>query len=509
MPNFWENDKVISPSQQQPWAADSVISAPAESGISSAARFAGTAIARGLGGAVDMIGDPLHPLRKLISPEFERIEQSLRSHPGQAAADLAFSTTGMPEYQPETALGRVGMAGAQGAVGGSPFGPAGAVIGALSGVAGQGTQELTGNERAATAAGLAPALGAAGIAAARGARRPIPTAGELKNAAVSGYKTAQNSGVEYAGDAISNMAGDIRVRLDAEGLFDVLAPKTHTLLDRASNPPSGAVSTVANLRTLKRVLGRVARETSEGKATEDAVAASMAIRGLDSFMERPDAASLAAGSPGDAATVADLIRTANRNYGAAQRSNSLTGTLDRATTGVLERAENRAQAANSGRNLDNSIRQRIASLLEKPRSLHGFTAEEIAALDAVLQGGPARNSSRYIGNLLGGGGGLGQIVTGAAGGAGGYAAGGWPGFVAGTAAPAVIGAGAKSLSNALARRSLGLADETIRMNSPLYEMGPMPSPDAAVLRALLPGLLGIQPSPDQQTQSRNLGLSRR
>ncbi|MCW5692565.1 MAG: hypothetical protein KIT48_09380 [Pseudolabrys sp.] len=196
------------------------------------------------------------------------------------------------------------------------------------------------------------------------------------------------------------------------------------------------------------------------------MAASQAIRGLDEFIPNVSQKDVLAGTP---AATADLLKRGRGNYAAAMRSNDLTGTLDRATTGILERAESRAQAANSGRNIDNTIRQKVASLLEKPKEVSGFSDKELEALSGVLQGGPARNTARYIGNLLGGGGGVGQAGISALGGGAGAAVGGIPGALIGGVAPAVAGAGSKAIANALAKRSLNNVDELVRMRSPLYE----------------------------------------
>jgi hypothetical protein len=151
------------------------------------------------------------------------------------------------------------------------------------------------------------------------------------------------------------------------------------------------------------------------------------------------------------------------------RSNDLTGVLDRANTGIIERAEARAQAANSGRNLDNTIRQKIASLLEKPKEVSGFSDPEIAALNESLIGGPARNTARYVGNVLGGGGGFGQAFTGSLGAGVGAMFGGAPGAVIGAGVPVAAGAGAKSIANLLAKRSVKGVDELLRKRSPLYQ----------------------------------------
>lgn len=459
-------------------------------------RMAMTVGVGGLRNVGAFLEDPFSPVRRLFSPSLENMVQSARPHPSQEAANAVFAATGVPEYQPTTPLGRTAMAAGQGLVGGAPFGLAGAGLSALSGALGQGMQEATGSERWATAAGLAPGIAAGGLSAMRTPQRTTPTAPELKSAGVGGYGTARNSGVEFHGNAVADMASNVRAGLEADGIFDVLAPKTHAILDKASSPPPGAVSTVANLLSLRRSLGRLARETSDGKATEDAMAATTAIHGLDPFMESPDPAAVAAGTPAEAAAVGDILREANANYAASQRSNTLVGGLSRARQGILERAEGRAAAANSGRNLDNSIRSRVESLRESLPRNYGFTDDELAALDRIVEGTPygARNSARYWGNFLGGGGGMHQALTASGGALGGGLLGhSIEGAALGAAVPPLAGAALKGIENTMSRRALLGVDEMTRQRSPLYEQQQMPSHDIAVLRALLPGLLGYQP----------------
>lgn len=153
----------LSPDQQNATVdeiAKNMSMGPQQSGsaLGDAARFVGTAAVRGLGGLADFATDPLSPIRRIIDPRLEHMEQSVRPHPGQAAGDLAFAATGVPEYQPTTLGERVGMATAQGAVAGGPFGIGGALLGAAGGLLGQSTQEATGSERAATVAGLLPSI---------------------------------------------------------------------------------------------------------------------------------------------------------------------------------------------------------------------------------------------------------------------------------------------------------------------------------------------------------------
>jgi hypothetical protein len=126
--------------------------------------------------------------------------------------------------------------------------------------------------------------------------------------------------------------------------------------------------------------------------------------------------------------------------------------------------------------------------------VRGYSPEEIAALEKVVEGDRVRNSLRFYSNLAGGGGGMGAVVSGAVAGTAGGSVGGVPvvGGLAGAAIPA-SGVAARLGAGALAKRSMRLADELIRSRSPLYEQmmnDPKmqvisPERRAALVRALL------------------------
>src|SRR5690606_18899916 len=103
-----------------------------------------------------------------------------------------------------------------------------------------------------------------------------------------------------------------------------------------------------------------------------------------------------------------------------------------------ERSEGRASAANSGRNLDNTIRSKVESLLEKPKEVSGFADAELGALERVRDGGKVRNTAREIGNQLGGGGGLGSSMLGLLTGGTAAIAGGNPALLAVGAIPPAV-----------------------------------------------------------------------
>jgi hypothetical protein len=153
-----------------------------------------TAAVRGITGLGEILADPLAPIRALAYPKLAEMERREKAGavvppPGEIAYRVGtgvFDVTEVPEYQPTTPQGRIGMAAAQGAIGGGGLGAGGALLrtgrqlaplagstglnatlGSVSGTAGQTTQEATGSERLGILASLVPggAITAAGLKA--------------------------------------------------------------------------------------------------------------------------------------------------------------------------------------------------------------------------------------------------------------------------------------------------------------------------------------------------------
>ncbi len=308
-----------------------------------------------------------------------------------------------------------------------------------------------------------------------------PSTEALYSEAKRNFDAMRDSGVEYSVDAVKDVARALKTKLEAEGFDAEVAGKTHRILDKLANPPEGAIADIKGLHSARKTFGKIAQNFND---KTDQSAASRVIRGLDDFIGADDAASVVAGTASDASSA---LKAGNANYAAAKRSDLING-IDRA-------AGLRADAADSGANLGNSIRQRVASALLQPKKVSGFNPEEVAALEAVTKGTRTQNLTRWAGNVLGGGGGLGQMLTAAIGGGGGAAVGGPVGGALGAAVPVLAGKGFKSLSNRLTKGALSATDDLIRSRSPLYEKmlsevagAPLPADKkAAVIRAIVAG----------------------
>jgi hypothetical protein len=307
----------------------------------------------------------------------------------------------------------------------------------------------------------------------------VPTADDLLKAGGADFDRMRASGVDYASDAVKTMAEALKRKLESDGFDPEVATKTHKILNKLASPPEGSVASIKGLHSARKTFRKVAQNFND---PTDQSAASQVISGLDDFIGSPGRGGVVAGSADEAA---QALKSGNANYAAGKRSDLLTG---------IERdAGIRAQAANSGQNSGNAIRSRVASALLQPKRIAGYNAAEQAALEGIVKGSKAANATRYAGNLLGGGGGMGQMLTMAAGGATGAAVGGPGGASAGVMLPLAVGAGSKQLSNFLTKKALRSADEMVRMRSPLYERMLAEAPNvpisaerrAALIRALL------------------------
>jgi hypothetical protein len=324
-----------------------------------------------------------------------------------------------------------------------------------------------------------------GVARAMERRAPAPpTRQRLRSVADTQYKAARAADGDFPADAVANMAALTQRNLDADGIIGELAPKTHSILGKLQAVPASGnpVVTISGLEAARRSLSK-----GPGRAFDnptDREAARSAIQSIDDFLNMARRGETV---PGPTAAAIDTLTTARANYAASQRSKTLEG--------ITEAATRRAAVSNTGQNVDNSLRGRVASALDRPKVIGGFDDAERAALETVARGTPVRNATRFVGNALAGGGGAGMTALGLGGGAAGAAAGGTVGAVVGAALP-VVGLGARQLANTMTDRALMKVAEQTRMRSPLYQQmqrdTPMtvvsPEKRALIMRMLMQGI---------------------
>lgn len=304
--------------------------------------------------------------------------------------------------------------------------------------------------------------------------KPVPTTEEIRNAADTGFKSARNSGVTVQATDVQQVAQSIRQKLRDEGGRATIHPKTFGILDELEKPAQGAFADVGDLHSIRRALGQAARDKDE------AGIAGAAMRELDQYIS----------------TVSPELKEAIDNYAAAMRSDTVAGRVDR--------ADLNAASANSGQNLDNAIRQQVKAILVNPKERKGYTKDELDLMRSIVKASSPSNLMRGLGNLLGGGGGLGAFATG-----------GLSASMTGPAGLAVPAVGwlVKQLGNKMTAGRVAKLDEAVRSRSPLAQsvppqVVPMPQPalggliPAQLQQFAAPQLSGALPAYADENQNR-------
>lgn len=293
-----------------------------------------------------------------------------------------------------------------------------------------------------------------------------PTGKQLVDRGSQQFDDIRGLGVDYDPGYVAGAASDIINTLHNRGLVRGVAPKTYSIIEDLATLPTpsgpGDPKVAAPISGLMAARAALRNARLDYTNPPERAAAEEAIRMLDRLIGEPPASGVVAGPIDE---VARALAEANANYGAGKRSQTISKQLHKAEMGT--------NAIHSGLNLDNAIRQQAKNLYFDDRKMKGFNAEERAAIEAVANGNADRNTTRYVGKLLGGGGGLGAVMTGGVGytvGQGIGSALGEPsmgGAIGGAAA--MLGYGMTKRGNSLARQSMQNVDEMTRMRSPMYQ----------------------------------------
>lgn len=218
-----------------------------------------------------------------------------------------------------------------------------------------------------------------------------PSVAELKTASRAGYNSPEVAAVEVKPQPVSDLSTKIESDLASRG-FRPRANQGAPVFDEVRDlvPPQGVSSVkVADLHSARKALGEIAKEVDTvGKPTSNAAAATIAKKHLDDFLPNIQQADVIAG---DAAKAARIMKEADANWAAAKRAENVDL--------QLTRADRQAAKSGTGSNIENSMRQKIAAMLDNPRRTVGFSDAEKQAMESIVRGTPTRNALRKFGKL--------------------------------------------------------------------------------------------------------------
>lgn len=281
-----------------------------------------------------------------------------------------------------------------------------------------------------------------------------PTAKQLKAETSKGYDAAWNSGLELKGTTIKALADDMERELINSAKISENNPGMYGLLRRLQSVPEGGFMEAKFFDAFRRELSDIPygdKEYGSAKIIKDK---------LDGFLAQLTEKDAVPGtSSGLPQSVSKSLTEARGNAAAGFRG----GRID----SLQKTAETRAAAANSGKNIDATYRGKLASFLDSPKKMRGINSTEESAIRKVVQGKFSKNTARKIGNMLGGGGGVGLTVLTSIAAAGGAIVSPLAAALAagGTIA---VGSGARGVANRMSKKEVEALAGLMRKRSPLY-----------------------------------------
>jgi len=303
-----------------------------------------------------------------------------------------------------------------------------------------------------------------------------PPGGELIERGGAQHKAFRELPIEYNPEHFGVLATQMEQKLVEHGVFPEDAPGLYATVNRLRNfrPPADDPSAVIKVgpANLMSIRDNITNKFSSAAENRKGVGAALEL--FDNFMEKPPEGAVLAGPAEFGAKI----------YGEG-RANMAAGYRD-ADLAEIQRASGlRAGSANSGLNLDNTLRGKITSAVLNAKKMMGFTPTEEALLEKVPEGSFKTNTQRKFGNLLGGGGGIGSHAVG-------WSAAGladYMGLPAWLSTP--IGFGVPAIGEALKRGAGRSTNEAIndirtitRQRSPVFEQTPFkdyyPDPTVAM-----------------------------
>lgn len=338
-----------------------------------------------------------------------------------------------------------------------------------------------------------------------------PTAQKLQRAADGGYAEVRASGLDFSTAATDRLTRNITDAYADKGIVSANSPQVHNIINGQLNssptgipglapPPIG----ISGIQSARAALGRIEGSTTN---SEERLAASIAKNKIDDFLMNATPSDLAGGGTftGDPSTVAQTLKEAGQNYATAQRANDISGALDRAVTGISEKADLQAASSAAG-SVDTAIRQKVRTFLQSEDNVRGLTDQQVGMLRGIVEGGPIRDKLRWVGDLLSGGATHGLAGAGLGGMAGMAGGGGLTEILAGGLGLPLLGRGMTNLADTMSQSALNRVETLIRQGAPLNQelasrrlqtIEPNTNINNALYRGALPqaqgggGLLGV------------------
>lgn len=298
--------------------------------------------------------------------------------------------------------------------------------------------------------GTVARVGAGGVA-----DDAIPSLARLREAKNAAYDATDSLGIQYKAASYVDLVKDIVADARSKGINPQRHPRAASLIsDMVKEARAGTAPTLRQLDEFRQIVYR-----DIGVDGAEQFFGNRMVGKIDDFIDNARLGDTLTGDPAIAGDAVRYARELNRRYRNSQTVNT-----------ALEKAERRALANNSGGNVENKVRQNLASLLDRPSTAKFLNADEKRAIEQVIRGTKTQNTARSLGNWakgfgghsLAGGSVAAAVLTGN------------PVPVAGAAVPYLAGSALKSLSRSIGNNSERAAELLVRTGKSLSpELSPL------------------------------------
>lgn len=266
------------------------------------------------------------------------------------------------------------------------------------------------------------------------------TAAEIKAAAKSYYKQAEDAGVIIGAPKIKSLADDVVKATVEAGIDPTLHPRSSAALKRIADIAEEPI-------TFERleIIRRVANAAGKGMDKDEGRIAGVIKDKIDDMIGSLKAEDLISGN---AKVAAETVTKARELWSKSAKLDKVDDLVDRAATSA---------SGYTGSGFENALRSEFRALAKNANQMRTFTAEEQAAIKKVARGTVAGNTARNVGKLAPTG-----VVSMALGGGAGAAIGSAIGMpVAGALAVGSLGFAGRRLATVLTKRNVASLEKLI------------------------------------------------
>ncbi len=273
---------------------------------------------------------------------------------------------------------------------GARVGGVGAAEGALEGFASADGGAFQDRMKAAgVGAGIGAATGGLLGGMFPGRRPQAPSMDELRQRQAAAYDTVDQMPVQLTPAARTDLVSRVQERGAGDAIDDVMHPKAARASERAELLSERPL--VSEIEKYRRLTGEVAGSPDASEARRGAGLKQEITDYLNDLSPRQ----VGTGSLSNLEAVKNAISEGRDMTQRIKKSEMVTD----GPFSASEKAMRRAMTSGTGGNEVNAIRQNVRAILDNPKKMRGFSAEERKAMEELVSGTPTINAMRLLGRL--------------------------------------------------------------------------------------------------------------